>query len=189
MKTGFEFCFALALALALAACTSVRMEKRFAPGGWTPEKARLDGVWQVDRAYVYLKVASNGVAMLDMPEWKEGNFHVDHGELTAAAAGEANYLCFRMDSDGTNNGGYGFAEYKLSGDDELICWPPNFAAFETALASNRLAGTKEGTNSVKKILLATPPEKLLGFFQDRAGAGLFDYKSPLVFRKVAPAGP
>lgn len=186
MKSRFAVLAALACGLALSACSSVRLTQPFPRAGGPPEKAKLEGVWQLDRTVVFLKFRDDGTGDLNIPAWKDGTFHVDHGELIAVPGKTQNYLCLRMDSDGQETPGYAFAAFKVD-DDTLVAWAPDAGEVDAAIVNKRLEGTSERKDNSRRIVISTAPDKVLDLLEGEGGAKLLDYKNPLVLRKIAPA--
>ena len=75
---------------------------------------------------------------------------------------------------------YFFASYKFSEQGDLIFWIPNAKEFDKAIKKELLLG--EGESSVS---ITSPAEELLKVLNNPGDLKLFNYKSPMILRKVA----
>lgn len=185
MKYDFGV-LAVVAVLAVTACSSVKMKTPFPAAAEPADKARLEGAWQVGDSVVYVNFRSNGVAEIHMPGWENGRFQVTHGELITAAGDGQGYFCARATTGEAASEDYDLAAYRLIDDDQLVFWWPKPDPFRQAVANGTLGGVENDVNHGKRIVLSSPPEKLLRFLADPANKDLFQYTSPIVARKVGP---
>jgi hypothetical protein len=94
------------------------------------------------------------------------------------------FLSVRSQEDGTWADHYYLVQFRFTDPGELVLWLPNVDAFAEAIAQSRLHGTVDGDGSGTDITITSAPETLLELIDDPDDLVLFDYRNPLVLRRV-----
>lgn len=190
MGNGNISCFMLA-ALALVALLSGCSAATTRPLPATPlsdaERARFEGVWAADDpdGVVSVRVGCDGVGHLAWTEWRDGRFHLEEKQVTFAQGRRGwekpRFLSLRVQSGDGKETRYLLLRYQFSGDNTLLVWSAQPRPFAEAIRSGRL----QGQSGEHDNLITSPPEAVLDFIDDPDDVRLFDYRKPLILRRLA----
>ncbi len=174
-----------AFLLVLAACSPVLVREPLPANAGADELARFDGAWLSGRDVTHVRFEQGQPLAIGGVEWRDGRFQVDPGEVVVTDGEEHGFLSVRVrEGDGWMEGWY-LVEYRFTDDGDLLVWLPQAAAFADAVEAGDLAGVVERSDTSTTVTLTGPPEATLAFLQGAAGATLFDYRDPMVMRRLA----
>lgn len=180
---------ALAVTALLAGCSAVTTPHPLSTQPKPVDKDRFEGTWQGGEGTVSVRFASNGVARLAGTEWNDEQFRLVQGEMIVAEGKKDNFISVRFEENGTWTNRYFFFQYKFTGNGDLVLWSPNIDEFEAAIKSNVLQGVVTTKMVMKKnttsVSVTNSPGELLDFMNDPGRRNLFNYREPLVLRKIA----
>jgi hypothetical protein len=94
------------------------------------------------------------------------------------------FLSVRTQEDGAWADHYYLVQFKFTDPGELVLWLPNADAFAEAIAHNLVEGTVDGDGAGTDVTITGPPETLLELIDDPDDLELFDYRDPMILRKV-----
>lgn len=191
----YRFMMAALAAVLLSGC-GAEMEQ---PLPVTPlsgaERARLEGAWVVSDDHgehvVDVHVTCEGVAHLAMVGWDKDKFRIGlraTWQFARSVQGKHNsgFISLRLEEeDGKpeKDPPYIPLKYRFMSDNMLVIWPPRLDAVAAAIKAGRLKGqVKEFTNEI-----TSPPKAILDYLDSPDGDLLFEYREPMVLRKVAQA--
>jgi len=152
------------------------------------DQERFEGAWTANDGVIHLNFGSDGVARLAGLEWEEDHFAVERGEMIVVEGELFNYLSIRGQEKGVWIDHYLIAQYAFTPDGDLLVWLPDEHAFAEAVLNGDLAGKVDSENLGTDVLITSDPESLISFMNDPGNQVLFDYKEPMVFRRVAGGG-
>lgn len=176
ISTGKALACSLAVAV-LCGCASVTTQQPLSLDPKPIDREKWEAAWLSDKNPFSVRFSSNGVARIAWFEWKDDQFVPAYGEMIIAEGEDDNYLSIRFAEDGAWSNEYLFAQYAFSEAGDLIVWAPVVDRFKEAIQSNRLEGTDSN-------MITSPPEKIIAFMDDPENGGLFDYKNPLILRRI-----
>ena len=186
-------CCVLAAALALCAVLSgcgVVMEQPLPAAALSDaEHTRFEGTWVADNSdgVVSVRIDCDGGGHVASAEWKGGRFQMDETQVVFSQGmkgGEkARFLSLRVQGKDEKQARYLLLKYQFSSDDTLVVWGAQPGPFAEAIKSGRLKGQSEQ----HQTFLTSPPQAVLDFIDDPDDVRLFDYRKPLILRKVAAA--
>jgi hypothetical protein len=168
----------------LGGCASVTSQRPLPQAVDAKEQARFEGEWVSDGQVIYLRFGEDGVGRFAGVDWKQGRFQLDEGEIIVTKGPVRSFLSARIKENGTWEQHYYFAEYLFADSGDLVLWLPNVRAFADAVAKGKLAGVVEKGKHTQSVMLTSPPEKLLAFLSDPANSMVFDYREPMILRKL-----
>jgi hypothetical protein len=172
------------IALLSLGCSSVMTVH---PLPWRTEptdRERFEGTWLVGDDSFQIRFTDSGVARFAGLDWEDGQFRLEQGEMTICRGEHLGFLSVRTQEDGEWTNHYYLVQFKFTDPGELVLWLPNADAFAEAIAQDRLRGTVDGNGSGTDITITGAPENLLELIDDPEDLVLFDYRSPLVLRRV-----
>jgi hypothetical protein len=172
------------VALLSLGCSSVTTVH---PLPWRIEPAdqgRFEGTWLVGDDSFQIRFADNGVARFAGLDWEDDRFRLEQGEMTICRGEHLGFLSVRTQEDGEWMNHYYLVQFKFTDPGELLLWLPNADAFAEAVAQNRLEATVDGDGTGTDITITSPPEALLELIDDPDDLELFDYRDPIVLRRV-----
>lgn len=176
---------AAACLLVLAACSPVLVREPLPATAGPDELARFEGAWLSGRDVTRVRVEAGQPLAIAGMEWRDGRFQVDRGEVVVTAVEERGFLSVRVkEADGWMDGWY-LVEYRFTSDGDLLVWMPHTAAFADAVEAGDLTGVVEHTDTSTTVTLTGPPERTLAYLEDHDGVMLFDYRDPMVMRRLA----
>lgn len=179
----------LLLLPALAGCSSVTVRQPLPLMADAAELADFEGDWVSEGQVLHLRFGADGIGRLAGLEWRDDRFIVNEGELVVSRGAERSFLSVRLTENGSWLEGYYFVQYRFTGQGDLVLWLPDAAAFADAVAKGKLAGTVEKGSNAGSVAIASPPEKLLAFLTDPANGSLFDYREPMIVKKLLLSPP
>ncbi|MFH1038637.1 MAG: hypothetical protein V1789_08240 [PVC group bacterium] len=171
--------------LLTSGCSSVTTKHPLSNNPKPIDQEKFEGVWLVDDTVVHVQFGSNGIAQIAGLEWENNQFHIVQGEMIVTEGDKHNFLSVRFQEDGKWMDDYLFLAYKFSEQGDLILWLPNEDVFEEAIEKKQLDGVIKQQQYSTDITITTAPEKLLEFIIDPDNLKLFEYREPMILRKVA----
>jgi len=177
---------AIALLLLFTGCSSVTIPQPLSSPPQPVDQEQFEGTWLFEHNTFAVRFASNGVARIACTEWRDDDFGLLRGEMVVTEGRENNYISVRFEEDGQWTNDYLVFQYKFAGD-ALVLWWPNVDEFEAAIRAKRLQGDVSKNKYAASISITNSPSELLAFLNDPARKTLFEYKDPIVLRRVAPA--
>jgi hypothetical protein len=182
--TGVIVVLAIGFALMSIGCSSVTTVH---PLPWKTEPAdqdRFEGTWLVGDDSFQIRFADSGVARFAGLDWEDDQFRLEQGEMIICRGEHLGFLSVRTQEDGEWMDHYYLVQFKFTDPGELLLWLPEADAFADAIARNRVEGAVDGDGAGTDITITSPPEALLDLIDDPDDLELFDYKSPLILRRV-----
>lgn len=170
-------------------CSSVTLKQPLPPMADPAELAAFEGEWVSEGQILHLRFGTDGIGRLAGLDWRDDRFAVEEGELVVSKGAERSYLSVRMTENGKWLDGYYLVQYRFTGQEDLILWLPNVAAFAEAVTKGRLAGVVEKGSRAGSVVITSPPDKVLAFLNDPANGSLFDYREPMVVKKLLLSPP
>jgi hypothetical protein len=165
-------------------CSSVTTVQ---PLPWRTEPAdreRFEGTWLIGDDSVQIRFADSGIARFAGLDWENGQFRLEQGEMIICRGKHLAFLSVRTQEDGAWADHYYLVQFKFTDPGELVLWLPNADAFAEAIAHNLVEGTVDGDGAGTDVTITGPPETLLELIDDPDDLELFDYRDPMILRKV-----
>lgn len=150
----------------------------------TADQERFEGTWIFADGSLQIRFAATGVARFAGLDWEDDRFQLERGEMTICHGEELDFLSVRTEEDGTWMDRYYLVQYRFTDEGDLVLWLPNAEAFADAIAQGRLEGTVEGEDCCKDVTITGPPDALLALIDDADDSELFDYREPMILRRV-----
>lgn len=176
----------LVMAMLLAtSCSSVSTSFPLSDDPKPIDQKEFEGAWLVDEEVFHVRFDSNGVAQTAVVEWKSNEFHIVRGEMTVAEGEENNFLSIRFQEDGKWTNNYFFLSYTFTEDHDLILWAPDVEAFEELLEKKELQGIVEKDQYSTSITITNEPALFLKCINDPDNLKLFQYRDPLILKKLS----
>jgi len=178
--------FAISMALLVVACSSVATQYPLSAEPRPVDKDRFEGIWLHHKEPLVLRFASNGIARIAGVEWKDDQFRLVQAEVIVTIGKKSNFLSVRFQRDGKWMDHYYFLQYHFTDQGDLLLWLPNAAVFKEAIGTNRLQGmvVKKGQYDTD-ITITNAPTALLEFIDAPENLTLFNYREPMVLRKIS----
>jgi len=170
--------------LFLSACSTVTIPYPLSANPKPIDKEKFEGVWDGGEPTVHVRFGSNGIAQIAWLDWADNEFQIVRAEMIVTEGDENNFLSFRMEEDGKWTNTYVFCQYSFSDNGELIVWNPNTETFEKAIEKGLLQGEVESGITGTTIAITNAPGKLLEFINDPENLKLFEYRKPVILRKI-----
>jgi hypothetical protein len=174
-------------------CSSVTTVQ---PLPWKIEPAdqdKFEGTWLLGGGALQIRFAETGVARFAGLDWEDGQFQLERGEMTICHGEELDFLSVRTEEGGAWMDRYYLVQYRFTDEGDLVLWLPNPEAFAEAIAHGRLEGTVEGGDCCPDATITSQPDTLLELIDDADDRELFDYREPMILRRVtvwhSPAEP
>ena len=185
MKLSLSLPLFLIALLVASGCSSVTTLHPLSSNTEPIDQEKFEGVWLVDDGTIHVKFASNGVARIAGLEWKDGQFHVNQGEAIVTQGKQHNFLSVRYkESDGRWEGYY-FLSYKFTDQGDLILWPPVPEVFAKMVKRKELQGIVKKGKYTTSVSVTNAPGGLFDIINNPENLELFDYREPLVLKKIA----
>jgi hypothetical protein len=148
------------------------------------DQERFEGTWLVGDDSLQIRFADNGVARFAGLDWEDGQFQLEQGEMIICRGDHLGFLSVRTREDGEWMNHYYLVQFKFTDPGELVLWLPNVDAFADAIAQNRLEGTVDGDGSGTDVTITSGPDALLELIDVGDDRALFDYREPIILKKV-----
>ena len=148
------------------------------------DKDKLEGSWLLNNEVFQVKFASNGVAQIAAVQWKSNQFQIVHAEMTVTKGDKHNFFSLRSQEDGKWMDKYYLLQYMVTQNNDLVVWNANVDEFENIVKSQILPGTIQKNKSSTIVSITNAPTKLLKLINGPENIKLFDYKSPIILRKI-----
>lgn len=187
---------AIAVAMLLSGCMGVASTRPFTANPTPADKQRFEGIWQAGNdgvLYVWFECSDTAqLAMLDshgdglrmgqmdmfiVPSKKEE----DQGETGFLSVPEQIMNPAYYPEELKNRHFY-FAQYKFITPKDLVIWMPNVDFFKETIKAGLLHGEENGEGGVT---ITSSPAELMAFIDNPKNLSLFDYRNPLLLRKIA----
>lgn len=190
-RFGFQRLLILVALTVLGGCSSVTMLQPLPRAEGVIDQERLSGEWVSGDQVIYVRFGGNGIGQFAGLDWKDDRFQVEIGELIVSAGHEHNFFSVRVQEKGKWEEQYYFAQYRFTDQGDLVVWQPEVAAFEKAVEAGRLEGTVQKGSYGSSVTLTGAPDVILTFIDNPENDALFEYKDPMVFKRLVlePAGP
>jgi len=179
----------LLLLSVMAGCSSVTVKQPLPRMADDSELAAFEGEWVSEGQILYVRFGADGIGRFAGVDWKEDRFSLDEGEIIVSKGAGKSYLSLRLMENGKWLDGYYIAQYRFTGQGDLILWLPDIGAFADAVGNRRLDGVVEKGSQTGSVVVTSTPEKVLAFLNDPASGALFDYSDPLIIKKLLLAPP
>ncbi len=142
---------------------------------------RLAGSWANDDGVIEIRFVEPGFAKLGSLEWEHDAFVLGLGELTLGEIDDRRFVSVRFQEDGAWPDEYYLAEVEIAeaDDDVLLIWTALGERFRALIENGLLEG-----ETVDGVVVTSKPEDLLAALADERAAGSFDYREPMVLRKL-----
>jgi len=178
------------LSLSCSSVTTVQpLPWKVEPG----DQERFEGTWLVGDDSLQIRFAGGDMARFAGLEWEDGQFQLEQGEMIICHGKHLTFLSVRTREDGTWMDRYYLVQYKFTDTGELVLWLPDVDAFADTIAQNRLEGTVDGDGSGTDVTITSGPDALLALIDVPDDRALFDYREPIILKKVVawypPNGP
>lgn len=171
--------------LLILSCSSVTIRQPLSNNPEPIDQEKFEGVWLVDDdEVVHVKFADSGIAKIAGLEWRDDQFQIMHGEMIMSEGNEYNFLSVRFQEDDKWVDNYFFLPYKFTEQGDLVLWLPNEDAFEEAIGKKQLQGIIDKGQYSTSITVTNTSERLLEFINDPDNLRFFEYKEPIVLRKI-----
>lgn len=192
MKLNRSFQWILSIVSLLAAgtgCSSVTLRQPLPRVADAAEMAAFEGEWLSEGQVLYLRFGADGTGRLAGLEWRDDRFVVEEGEFVISKEGDRGYLSVRLMENGKWLEGYYLVQYRFTGQQDLILWLPDVAAFADAVVKKKLDGLVDKGSQIGSVVITSPPDKVLAYLNDPGNASLFDYREPMVVKKLLLSPP
>ena len=152
------------------------------------KKEQYEGIWQIDEGAIQCKFAKDGKTLVvggvewndDAQEYKLQQIKVDLRKI-----GDRRFLNLLSQDDDTETTGprYFFAEYNFKDGNEeyILLWYPDFGKFKEAIEENKIVGSATDDT----VTITEKPESLMTFLQQYQDKDLFNYREPIIIRRIA----
>jgi hypothetical protein len=164
-----------------AGCSSVTTVNPLSLETKPLDKDKFEGTWLLGKESVSVRFASNGVARIAGVRWENDQFRLEQREMIITEGEEYNFLSIRFEEDGKWTNQFFFLQYHFTEEGDLLLWLPNSKVFEEAIKTNRLQGVKHNSG----VIITNTPGELLKFINNSDNLQLFEYREPIVVKKVA----
>jgi hypothetical protein len=171
------------LILGVGGCSSVTIKEPLPMISDAAENARFQGEWVSGDQTFYMGFGSNGIGQFVGVDWENDQFQLEKGELIVSK-GPNSFLSVRVMEKGKWQEGYFFVQYHFTREGDLLLWRPEANTFADAVEKGKLKGTIEKGKSYVSVAITSPPEKILAFVNDPLNGALFDFKEPMVFKRL-----
>jgi hypothetical protein len=186
---GFPVAVVL-LILVVGGCSSVTLVQPLPQSPDAAERGRFEGEWIAEDQVLYVRFGSGGIGQFAGVDWKEDRFQLERGEFILSRGRTHHFLTLRVQEKGAWEDRYYFVQYHFTAQGDLVLWLPDVGAFREAVAQGKLAGVGETGRESGSVTIASPPETVLAFLNDPANGPLFDYRDPMIVKRLIlkPAG-
>lgn len=171
------------LAVACCGCSSVSITQPLSERS-TVDQQKFAGTWVFDDQTIQVTFSDDGVGHLAGLQWDSGDYRITRAEIIVTQGKDCNYLSICSKDNGKKGDGYSFAQYTFTEPGDLVLWAPNVSAFAEAVDAGKLEGSVKREEYTVNVKITSPPTKVLAFLDDPANTWLFEYKRPLVLRKL-----
>lgn len=169
----------------IAGCDSVTMWQPLSADPQPIDREQFEGAWRLNGAASFnIRFGDDGLGRIAFLEWQDGEFLMRRGQMIVTEGKAHNFLSVRFEEDGQWSA-YHLAQYRFTPQGELILWLPNIKIFEEAVEGDRLQGVIERGRRATNVMLTNEPAKILEFVDDPDNLTLFNYRNPIVMKKVA----
>jgi hypothetical protein len=179
----------LFLLAVLGGCSSVTVRQPLPRMADADELAAFEGEWVSEGQVLYVRFGADGIGRFAGVDWKDDRFRLDEGEIIISKGTERSYLSVRVMENGKWSEGYYIAQYRFTGQGDLILWLPDIGAFADAVGKGRLDGVVEKGSHTGSVLVTSAPEKVMAFLNNPANGAIFDYREPMIIKKLLLAPP
>lgn len=170
--------------LLFAGCSAVTTVYPLSENPKPIDKDKLEGAWLLNNEVFQVKFASNGVAQIAGVQWKSNQFHIVHAEMTVTKGDKHNFFSLRTQKNGKWMDKYYLLQYMVTQNHDLVVWNANVDEFENIVKSQLLSGTIQKNKSGTIVSITNAPSKLLKLINSPENIKLFNYKSPIILRKI-----
>jgi len=179
----------LLLPALLAGCSSVTVKQPLPRMADAAEQAAFEGEWVSEGQILYVRFDGKGIGHFAGVDWKDDRFRLDEGEITISKGAEKGFLSARIMENGKWLDGYYFAQYRFTDGGDLILWLPDVGAFADAVEKKKLDGIVEKGRQSRSVVVTSTPDKVLAFLNDPANSALFDYREPMIVKRLLLSAP
>jgi hypothetical protein len=165
-------------------CSSVTVKQPLPRKASPSELAAFEGEWVSEGQIVFMRFDDGGMGHFAGVDWKEGKFRLDEGEFTVSKGAEKGFLSARVMENGKWSEGYYVAQYRFTDEGDLILWLPDVGAFADVVDKGKLDGVVEKGTQSRSVVITSPPEKVLAFLNDPVNGTLFDYREPMIIKRL-----
>ena len=180
---GFPVAVVL-LMLGVGGCSSVTLVQPLPQSPDATERARFEGEWIAGDQVLYVRFGSGGIGQFAGVDWKEDRFQLEKGEFVLSRGQTHHFLSLRVQEKGVWEDRYYFVQYHFTAQGDLVLWLPDVDAFRNAVAQGKLVGIGESRRESGSVTIASPPELVVAFLNDPANGVLFDYRDPMIVKRL-----
>ncbi|MFP4141466.1 MAG: hypothetical protein ACLFVY_12975 [Phycisphaerae bacterium] len=147
----------------------------------------LTGTWVTGDNALQIRFDSNGVGHIGGVQWdkKKERFTLTEGELRAVKTADQRFLSVRFrNEDGSWPGEHSLLAYNVLDSGDWIIWSADENAFAKVVENETLAGKVQKDEKITRVTLTGKPVAILKAISDDDAAGLFNYRKPVVLRKL-----
>ena len=173
------------VAIFVAGCDTVTMWQPLSAAPQPIDREQFEGAWRVGGSGIFhIRFGEDGVGRIAAVDWENGEFSIRHGQMIVTEGQAHNFLSVRFQEDDEWQA-YHLAQYRFTEQGDLILWLPNIKTFEKAVEDNALRGMVEMRRHSTHVVLTGDPAVTLLFIDDPENLTLFDYRNPIVVKKLA----
>ena len=183
-RSGAILVLGALLVSAVTGCASVTLLQPLPATADATERARLEGEWIAEDQIIHVRFGSNGMGQIAGVDWKDGQFRLETGEITACRGARQRFLSVRVKTDQEWEPHYYFAQYDFTPEGDLLLRLPDPVLFDAAVQTGRLEGTVEKTDYFHTVEISSAPEVLVAFLNDPESGELFDFKDPMILKRL-----
>jgi len=166
-------------------CSSVTTLQPLPRSSDLAERARFEGVWISDDDLIQVRFDKDGLGHFAGLGWDDEKFKLERGEMIVAAGKDLGFLSVRVEEDdGEWMHRYYLLQYRFTDSGDLVLWNPQPEPFADAVDAGTLEGTVERSDSGVDAVILGQPADLLAFIDDPEDLTLFDYRDPMIFKRI-----
>ena len=182
------------LGLVLVGCDSVGTRYPLSADPQPIDAEQFEGAWMVDNDVIHIHYDSQGVARMAGVEWdnETDSFKLNEAEIIVAEGEGHNYMSVGIADDEAAEAGkveeYLLVQYYFTDEPDMVIWMPISGAFVAAVESGKLKGEITKGEMSSSILLTDSGETIIKFLDDPENDDLFEYREPMILRKISKSG-
>jgi len=179
------------LGLVLVGCDSVGTRYPLSADPQPIDVEQFEGAWMMENDVIHIHYDSQGVARMAGVEWDDqaDAFKLNQAEIIVAEGAGHNYISLGIAEDEAAEAGkfdeYMLVQYYFTDEPDMVIWMPVSGAFAEAVESGKLKGEITKGEMSTSVLLTDSGETIIKFLDDPENDDLFQYREPLILRKIS----
>lgn len=147
------------------------------------KREQLVGEWATEDGSCKMNFDSKGIGRCASLEWNDesGEFEV-HSQLFILTQVEDDFYLSVQSDEGDGDSAYELVQCVIS-KANFIIWGPDTNRFEELIQQKKLTGEVDYTKHATNISLTNSPKEIVEVLKKEKA--LFDYKKPIVLRKLS----